>query len=123
MRLGPLLYPASSVDSDHFGSLPSGASPLYSEGIVKTLQGGIDYRQWARMKKFYGLTGVKLNIAIAVIAGTDFALFGYGMSHHLSRNQNLTNMSQTKASWAVYSLWVLSSTTVSESAQVPSQSR
>ncbi|KAF1979344.1 general substrate transporter [Bimuria novae-zelandiae CBS 107.79] len=29
------------------------------------------------MKKFYGLTGVKLNIAIAVIAGTDFALFGY----------------------------------------------
>ena len=34
------------------------------------------------MKKFYGLTGTKLNIAIAVIAGTDFALFGYdqGMS-------------------------------------------
>jgi hypothetical protein len=30
------------------------------------------------MKKFYGLTGTKLNIAIAVIAGTDFALFGYG---------------------------------------------
>ncbi|CAI6333632.1 unnamed protein product [Periconia digitata] len=29
------------------------------------------------MKKFYGLTGTKLNIAIAVIAGTDFALFGY----------------------------------------------
>jgi hypothetical protein len=30
------------------------------------------------MKKFYGLTGTKLNIAIAVVAGTDFALFGYG---------------------------------------------
>lgn len=30
-------------------------------------------------KKFYGLTGTKLNIAIAVVAGTDFALFGYGM--------------------------------------------
>ncbi|KAL5375382.1 hypothetical protein PMIN06_002682 [Paraphaeosphaeria minitans] len=29
------------------------------------------------MKKFYGLTGTKLNVAIAVIAGTDFALFGY----------------------------------------------
>jgi hypothetical protein len=29
------------------------------------------------MKKFYGLTGSKLNIAIAVIAGVDFALFGY----------------------------------------------
>jgi hypothetical protein len=30
------------------------------------------------MGKFYGLTGTKLNIAIAVVAGTDFALFGYG---------------------------------------------
>ena len=30
------------------------------------------------MGKFYGLKGTKLNIAIAVIAGTDFALFGYG---------------------------------------------
>lgn len=29
------------------------------------------------MKKFYGLTGLKLNIAIAIVAGTDFALFGY----------------------------------------------
>lgn len=29
------------------------------------------------MKKFYGLTGTKLNIAIAVVAGIDFALFGY----------------------------------------------
>lgn len=26
---------------------------------------------------YYGLRGVKLNIAIAVVAGTDFALFGY----------------------------------------------
>jgi hypothetical protein len=32
------------------------------------------------MKKFYGLRGLKLNIAIAVVAGTDFALFGYGES-------------------------------------------
>jgi hypothetical protein len=31
-----------------------------------------------KMRKYYGLTGVKLNIAIAVVAGTDFALFGYG---------------------------------------------
>ncbi|KAH9867505.1 hypothetical protein IAQ61_008099 [Plenodomus lingam] len=29
------------------------------------------------MKRFYGLRGLKLNIAIAVVAGTDFALFGY----------------------------------------------
>lgn len=29
------------------------------------------------MKKFYGLTGSRLNIAIAIIAGLDFALFGY----------------------------------------------
>ncbi|KAK9779846.1 putative General substrate transporter [Seiridium cardinale] len=29
------------------------------------------------MKPYYGLTGFKLNVAIAVIAGTDFALFGY----------------------------------------------
>ncbi|KAI1850923.1 hypothetical protein JX265_007248 [Neoarthrinium moseri] len=29
------------------------------------------------MKPYYGLTGTKLNIAIAIIAGTDFALFGY----------------------------------------------
>jgi len=29
------------------------------------------------MKRFYGLTGSRLNIAIAVIAGVDFALFGY----------------------------------------------
>lgn len=30
------------------------------------------------MGNFYGLRGTKLNIAIAVVAGTDFALFGYG---------------------------------------------
>lgn len=29
------------------------------------------------MGRFYGLRGLKLNIAIAVVAGTDFALFGY----------------------------------------------
>lgn len=28
-------------------------------------------------KKYYGLTGTQLNIAIAIVAGTDFALFGY----------------------------------------------
>lgn len=28
-------------------------------------------------KNYYGLRGVKLNIAIAIVAGTDFALFGY----------------------------------------------
>ena len=28
-------------------------------------------------KKFYGLTGLRLNVAIAIIAGVDFALFGY----------------------------------------------
>jgi hypothetical protein len=32
----------------------------------------------ANMGKFYGLRGTQLNIAIAVVAGTDFALFGYG---------------------------------------------
>lgn len=31
------------------------------------------------MGKFYGLKGFPLNVAIAVIAGIDFALFGYGM--------------------------------------------
>lgn len=35
------------------------------------------------MKTFYGLRGLKLNIAIAVVAGTDFALFGYGKSAQL----------------------------------------
>jgi hypothetical protein len=29
------------------------------------------------MKPYYGLSGTQLNIAIACIAGTDFALFGY----------------------------------------------
>ncbi|TKA38200.1 hypothetical protein B0A54_09140 [Friedmanniomyces endolithicus] len=29
------------------------------------------------MGNFYGLRGTKLNIAIAIVAGTDFALFGY----------------------------------------------
>ena len=28
-------------------------------------------------QNFYGLRGTQLNIAIAVVAGTDFALFGY----------------------------------------------
>lgn len=54
------------------------------------------------MKKFYGLTGTKLNIAIAVIAGIDFALFGYGKAplhdHHSAPS---TNRAQIKVSWAV----------------------
>jgi hypothetical protein len=29
------------------------------------------------MQKFYGLRGLQLNVAIAVVAGIDFALFGY----------------------------------------------
>jgi hypothetical protein len=37
------------------------------------------------MKKFYGLTGSRLNIAIAVIAGVDFALFGYDQVRHTRR--------------------------------------
>ena len=32
---------------------------------------------FGRGKKYYGLRGFQLNVAIAVIAGTDFALFGY----------------------------------------------
>jgi hypothetical protein len=43
--------------------------------------------------KFYGLRGLKLNIAIAVVAGTDFALFGYGKSsdvRSLDYQQRLT---------------------------------
>jgi len=50
------------------------------------------------MKKFYGLTGSKLNIAIAVIAGVDFALFGYDQVRHIltaSRAQSLTNIGCT----------------------------
>jgi len=40
------------------------------------------------MGKFYGLKGTQLNVAIAVIAGTDFALFGYGkhLLRELDRN-------------------------------------
>lgn len=43
------------------------------------------------MGKFYGLTGTKLNIAIAVVAGTDFALFGYG--EHASKTVLATTKS------------------------------
>ncbi len=35
------------------------------------------------MGNFYGLRGTKLNIAIAIVAGTDFALFGYDQVRHL----------------------------------------
>ncbi len=34
------------------------------------------------MGNFYGLRGTKLNIAIAIVAGTDFALFGYDQVRH-----------------------------------------
>jgi hypothetical protein len=47
------------------------------------------------MKKFYGLTGTKLNVAIAVIAGTDFALFGYGTLTDLNDKQK-ANVLQIK---------------------------
>jgi len=44
------------------------------------------------MGKFYGLKGTQLNVAIAVIAGTDFALFGYGkqLLRELDHNTPLT---------------------------------
>lgn len=45
------------------------------------------------MKPYYGLTGTKLNIAIACIAGTDFALFGYdqvGCTVHRYKASQLT---------------------------------
>lgn len=35
-----------------------------------------------KSSRFYGLRGTNLNIAIAVIAGTDFALFGYDQVSH-----------------------------------------
>lgn len=58
------------------------------------------------MKKFYGLRGTQLNIAIAVIAGTDFALFGYGMCFCIVSpcwlDFRLTIL-QTKVLWAVCS--------------------
>lgn len=34
------------------------------------------------MGKFYGLRGTKLNLAIAIVAGCDFALFGYDQVLH-----------------------------------------
>lgn len=45
------------------------------------------------MKKFYGLTGTKLNIVVAIVAGIDFALFGYDQVSQLfiSTHQSLTN--------------------------------
>lgn len=46
--------------------------------LLRCLIPGITDSALVAMKKFYGLRGTKLNIAIAVIAGTDFALFGYG---------------------------------------------
>lgn len=47
------------------------------------------------MKRFYGLTGTQLNIAVAVIAGIDFALFGYDQVRlviTISRDQRLTDI-------------------------------
>jgi hypothetical protein len=55
-------------------------------------------RQLPTMKKFYGLTGSRLNIAIAVIAGVDFALFGYDQVRHtrtILLTQSLTNLGCT----------------------------
>jgi hypothetical protein len=48
------------------------------------------------MKPYYGLTGFKLNLAIAVIAGTDFALFGYDQVglflYHSQQSQTYTSL-------------------------------
>ena len=54
-------------------------------------------------KKYYGLTGTKLNIAIAVVAGTDFALFGYGECLLIIWSSTITRLtgSQTKVLWVV----------------------
>ena len=49
------------------------------------------------MKDFYGLKGTKLNIAIAIIAGTDFALFGYGMSAPGSLHRERTRLTITRS--------------------------
>lgn len=35
-------------------------------------------------KKYYGLTGTNLNIAVGIIAGLDFLLFGYDQGNHYS---------------------------------------
>lgn len=56
------------------------------------------------MKKFLGLRGQALNLAVGTIAGFDFLLFGYGKprSPGFPSWLSLTNFSvQTKASWAV----------------------
>jgi hypothetical protein len=37
-------------------------------------------------KKYYGLTGTNLNIAIGVIAGLDFLLFGYDQGKQRTYN-------------------------------------
>lgn len=59
------------------------------------------------MKRYYGLTGFKLNVAIAVVAGTDFALFGYDqVKHALSLNlRNSCVLTTARVSWEVYSLY------------------
>lgn len=53
--------------------------------------------------KFYGLRGTKLNIAIAVVAGTDFALFGYGEhTYSVLPCKLILTMTQTRVLWAVF---------------------
>lgn len=37
-------------------------------------------------KKYYGLVGTKLNVAVGVIAGLDFLLFGYDQGKRCSYN-------------------------------------
>jgi hypothetical protein len=56
------------------------------------------------MKKFLGLRGQALNLAVGTIAGTDFLLFGYGkisVPAHISQPP-LTRHVQTRASRAVF---------------------
>lgn len=64
------------------------------------------------MKKFLGLRGRALNLAVGIIAGCDFLLFGYGKTFFSETPSCLvTNMArQTRVSWAVSSLSVSSST-------------
>lgn len=62
-----------------------------------------------KKSKFYGLRGTPLGVAIAVIAGVDFALFGYDQVHNpLShshptpeRHQTVPLTSSSRVSWAV----------------------
>lgn len=60
-------------------------------------------------KKYYGLTGTKLNVAVGVIAGLDFLLFGYDQGKQRPYNWIQTEMlTNYQVSWVVCSLSNLS---------------